>query len=577
MLGSSFDLALGIILIACVSGSKFSRSILVACTSCAALLFSAGFFTVFDTKRMASGVFRTGIAGLQNDVRTLAHYDGSTASISVIEWVNIGISIITNGKPEAAISYGKTTSPTLDEYTMTLLAAIPLSIHPSAKTVANIGFGSGLTTHTLLLSDEIEKVDSIEIEPAIIKGAKYFIEKNENAFFDPRSHINIDDAKTYFHSVSDQYDIIISEPSNPWVSGISSLFTEEFYQTIKKSLNDEGIFAQWLHTYESDIKIVLPILKTISENFEDYQIYATNHGDILIISSANGQLNLPSQLLFKNDKMKTHLATIGVHNMHDLSIRFLGNKRLLDPFVNLNQLNTISDYFPHIDFLAVKSRFMFKPFTDLHEMRSYMVPIVQFFEPVIDAQQKDNATLSEAIKSSTHTRKSQEIYQFIINNLVIDPEAPYIDDISLLLNQVKNCDDVINEKAWVTSLFNLHIATVAYLHSGHLKEIAESISLECTKNISDFAQNLMNLYIAYAERNSANIALFSNLILNSGHSLSPSQKEYIFSSLILSLISLRDYEQALENWNHTIDDIYPEGNQTPFPLRVLHAILVRNT
>ena len=125
---------------------------------------------------------------------------------------------------------------------MVLLAALPLSMHPNPRRVANIGFGSGLTAHTLLGSELVERLDTIEIEPFIVEAArKGFGQRISNVFEDPRSHIVFEDAKTFFASAHEPYDLIVSEPSNPWVSGVATLFSDEFYGRITQYLK-----ARWV-------------------------------------------------------------------------------------------------------------------------------------------------------------------------------------------------------------------------------------------------------------------------------------------------------------------------------------------
>src|SRR5262249_6459443 len=154
--------------------------------------------------------------------------DGKTATISVLERNGLTV-IATNGKPDAAIQMGPgEVSP--DEITMQMLAALPLSMHPHPERIANIGFGSGLTAHVLLTSPQVKSLDTVEIEPYMVEGArKAFFPRISNVFSDPRSHIVYEDAKTFFAANHAPYDIIVSEPSNPWVSGVGSLFSEEFY------------------------------------------------------------------------------------------------------------------------------------------------------------------------------------------------------------------------------------------------------------------------------------------------------------------------------------------------------------
>src|SRR5581483_9178195 len=98
------------------------------------------------------------------------------------------------------------------------------------------------------------------IEPEMVRGSRHFWPANRRVFDDPRSRIVIDDAKSFFASSGQRYDIILSEPSNPWVSGVSGLFTTEFYARVRRYLSDDGVFGQWLHLYELNDGLVLSVL-----------------------------------------------------------------------------------------------------------------------------------------------------------------------------------------------------------------------------------------------------------------------------------------------------------------------------
>ena len=176
--------------------------------------------------------------------------DGKTATVDILAEGGF-VAIRTNGKTDAAIQMDAG-RPSPDELTMAMLAMMPLAYQPEAKTAALIGFGSGMSTDIMLRSPHIERVDTIEIEPAMVDAAHAFLPRVQGAYSDPRSHIVFDDAKSYFARGRKRYDIIVSEPSNPWVSGVASLFTEEFYRRLATSLNEGGVLSQWLHTYEMD-------------------------------------------------------------------------------------------------------------------------------------------------------------------------------------------------------------------------------------------------------------------------------------------------------------------------------------
>src|SRR3984957_9646971 len=226
--GAAIHMALGLSRLLARQRSLSRRSAL-ALAGCVGAFGFALLVVKLDPLRMTSGVYRTGSATLPEGASVIYLRDGKTATISLVEKNGI-VTIATNGKPDAGIQMGPG-EPTVDESTMVLAAAIPLSMQPHPVRVANIGFGSGLTTHTLLTSGLLTRLDSIEIEPFMVQAArKGFSPRIDNVFQDARSHIVYEDAKTFFASARQPYDLIVSEPSNPWVSGVATLFSDEFYE-----------------------------------------------------------------------------------------------------------------------------------------------------------------------------------------------------------------------------------------------------------------------------------------------------------------------------------------------------------
>ena len=150
-----------------------------------------------DPNRMTSAVFRSGSAKLPKGREVIYLRDGKTATVSLLR--NGGrISIQTNGKTDAAIEMGDG-PPTSDEITMIMAGALPLSLHASPRTVANIGIGSGLTSQVLLSTDAVESLTSIEIERFMVDAARQaYLPRVSRLFEDKRSRIVIDDAKTFF-------------------------------------------------------------------------------------------------------------------------------------------------------------------------------------------------------------------------------------------------------------------------------------------------------------------------------------------------------------------------------------------
>src|SRR6185436_243988 len=162
---------------------------------------------------------------------------------------------------------------THDAPTQLFVPLVALAHMPSAKTAAVIGHGSGMTSHALLASPTLENLVTIEIEPEMINASRAFYPANARAFDDKRSTFAIDDARAYFAARGRKFDLIISEPSNPWVSGVSGLFTAEFYSRVKTYLTPNGVFAQWLHLYEIDDALVLGVISALTQHFPTYSIF----------------------------------------------------------------------------------------------------------------------------------------------------------------------------------------------------------------------------------------------------------------------------------------------------------------
>src|SRR6185503_2697413 len=166
---------------------------------------------------------------------------------------------------------------TRDIATQLLLPIGTLAHVPRAGNVAVIGFGSGMSSHVLLGSPYVKQVVTIEIEPEMIKAARAFLPANVRAYDDPRSTFVIDDAKSYFASSGRRFDLILSEPSNPWVSGVSGLFTHEFYRRVQRQLSDHGVFGQWLHLYELSDGLATSVLAAMDSVFPAYEIFYTSN------------------------------------------------------------------------------------------------------------------------------------------------------------------------------------------------------------------------------------------------------------------------------------------------------------
>ncbi|MBU1352992.1 MAG: fused MFS/spermidine synthase [Gammaproteobacteria bacterium] len=352
------DIGIGLFLLRAQAEDKRSMLRFAVAGGLAATALVLAVRVPFDPMTMASGVFRHGRTSLMADDRILYYQDGKTSSVSVVVSPEGGVQIATNGKIDASIAMKDGVEPIVDEPTMTLAAALPLAMHADPKRIGVIGFGSGLTTHTLLGDSRVERVDTIEIEEAMVVGAQAFGDRVKRAYTDPRSRIVIDDAKSYFAGQKTKYDIIVSEPSNPWISGIGALFSKEFYKFVPTQLNENGLFVQWIQLYEIDESLVGSILNAMSPAFDDYSAWLSNYSDLLIVASPKGPLPKLEVDRLMAGPLKAELARLGIGTAEQLNFRKVSDGRLLRAFARTHSTRPAnSDYFPILGLNAPKTRY----------------------------------------------------------------------------------------------------------------------------------------------------------------------------------------------------------------------------
>ena len=337
----------------------------------------------FDLARLTSGVYRHGVVASSSDYTFPYYRDGRTATVSVRRGSDGFVTLATNGKPDASMErvWIDTSTPprerlllTRDIATQLLLPIITLAHAPLAKNVAVIGHGSGMTSHVLLGSPFVRSAVTIEIEPEMIRASRVFRPANRRVFDDPRSTFVIDDAKSYFASSGRKFDLILSEPSNPWVSGVSGLFTQEFYGRVKRQLAPRGVFGQWLHLYELSDGLVTAVLSAIDAQFPAYDVFFTSESDILIVAS-NDPLRRPNWTVTQYPGIASDLRrVVPLANESMESLRLAG-RGVLHPMI-LARGAPNSDYFPVLDLGAERTRFLRESASGYEELSSGRFDVV---------------------------------------------------------------------------------------------------------------------------------------------------------------------------------------------------------
>ena len=209
---------------------------------------------------------------------TLLYYrEGATGSVSVKDLTGHR-SLSIDGKVDA--STGR------DMLTQKMLAHLPLLLHPDPQRVGIVGLGSGVTLASALVHP-VASVDVVEISPEVVEASAHFTDVNRHALDDHRTRLVRGDGRTHLSLTSRRYDVIISEPSNPWMAGVAALFTEEFFTTVRGRLRPGGIFCQWAHTYDvsdADLRSIVATFRTV---FPDATMWLAGDGDLLLVGSTS--------------------------------------------------------------------------------------------------------------------------------------------------------------------------------------------------------------------------------------------------------------------------------------------------
>ncbi|MCX8056862.1 MAG: fused MFS/spermidine synthase [Ignavibacteria bacterium] len=275
----------------------------------------------------------------------LFYKDGLSGNISVVrtlDTLNQRVLLI-NGKPDAS-SYG-------DMPTQLLLGHIPMFLHNNPKNVFVIGFGSGSTINAVLKHNP-EKVTCSEISKEVIEAANIFSDVNENCLSDKRVKLIIEDAQSYLKLTNQKFDVIVSEPSNPWIAGIGNLFSKEYFQRCSEKLNEDGIMCQWFHIYEMDDEVLSLVLSTFNSVFPYVQTWGANQGDLILIGSKK-PIKIDFKLLkerFENENVKSNINKIGIKNIFTFLTTQILSPEGTFTLTDDNKIN--SERKPTLEFLA---------------------------------------------------------------------------------------------------------------------------------------------------------------------------------------------------------------------------------
>jgi len=310
---------------------------------------------------------------------------------------NIKYYMANSGKTDAS-SHG-------DMGTQTLAAHFPMLFHKNPKTVMVIGLASGITAGEVL-TYPVDRLDILEINDQVIAASDFFIPWNNTVLSDPKTNLIVQDARAHLKLTRQKYDVIISEPSNPWMAGLAALFTMEFFDLAKARLNSGGIFVQWIHSYQMDWKTFSLIGRTFSRVFPN---------SLIVTTSPSGSM--------------TDLMLIGFKDRGGLELAYAEQKlRSMEKLKNLSLLK------PELLFRLIVSEDLQKFFgpgrmnTDNHPLLEFAAPKLMYSDGEMiprNMKSKDRITLGSEIRTIRRTTMTDVDDQIDFAALALSVYSPF--------------------------------------------------------------------------------------------------------------------------------------------------------
>ncbi|TAK03472.1 tetratricopeptide repeat protein, partial [bacterium] len=285
--GSALNVAIGALLVA---ASDLRRTMRLGAALLVVLAFGASVYLMpgWDIHVMVSGVSIYGPLYLHggDEVQRFKADAAAKELLFYREGINATVSVERTAQMTSLKVDGKVdASNGSDMVTQLMLGHLPLVLHPKPERVLVIGLGSGVTAGAVAQHPMVRAIDIAEIEPAIIEASRFFAAENRNVLQDPRVRVVTADARHFILAAKERYDVISSEPSNPWMAGVANLFSREFYQLVRQRLADDGIMVQWVHSYSLFPRELKMIVNTFRQVFPHTTIWRTLEGDYLLIGT----------------------------------------------------------------------------------------------------------------------------------------------------------------------------------------------------------------------------------------------------------------------------------------------------
>lgn len=327
--GVFLNVLLGIAILAFGARLSFSVKIYALPAVLMFSIFAAQSISPWDKSVISSGSFMPyRIADLKEAElkknKILFFKEGMHTTVTTELSVSGNIFLRVNGKTDASLA--------LDMRTQLLSGYLPMLFHPDPQSALVIGQGSGITLGAVE-QFPVKEIKLVEISPSVIEGSRFFDPFNHHALDDKRVSLKLEDGRNHIALSGDTYDVIISEPSNPWISGVGALFTVNFFELLKKRLNPGGVACIWIHTNMSPDSFK-SIIRSFSEEFPFVTMWESIAGDDYLLIGSEKEYSLSyekARQYLLSEVAGRDLRRIGINNVPDLlSLMIMSREKLLE-------------------------------------------------------------------------------------------------------------------------------------------------------------------------------------------------------------------------------------------------------
>ena len=309
--------------------------------------------------------------------------EGADATVTVRRSAVGNLSLQINGKTDA--------SDGGDLPAQILAGEIPALLHPSPSKVLIIGLASG-TTAGSIAAHPVERLECVEISSGVARAARLFQSANRGVLSDPRFHLLQGDGRAFLQQTSRRFDLIVSQPTNPWVAGVTNLFTREFFRTARERLEPGGVLAVWVQGYAMHPDDFKSIVRTFQEIFPHCQLWeeSAGGGDYYLLGRRGGQAPELEEVMRRIESygsVKEDLARAGIAGMADFLTRFIASGDALERFSR--SAGRITDDNVRLEYSAPKEIWNNRLPELLASLESIRQSPLNLFPSILDPAQKD--------------------------------------------------------------------------------------------------------------------------------------------------------------------------------------------